>query len=208
MLLCRMLFDLINFFQHNCKTKTVNTISYIKDNLLTYIGKVYQKSLILQKISKCHLPKQHFRNFLSLAKPGELVVRRSNDRTQWRRRMFGQESITFTLEKAKETLDSFNRLKDILEFRTNQLFIELVVQTINSSQNEETRKIVTAAKNSSSKETVFKPTNLARRVSTEIIIVKDKSAESIISSPRPALAGLFTPPSALNSCFFSPASLY
>ena len=129
----------------------------------------------------------------SLAKPGELVVRRSNDRTQWRRRMFGQESITFTLEKAKETLDSFNCLKDILEFMTNQLFIELVVQTINSSQNEETSKIV---KNSSSKETVFKPTNLARRVSTEVIIVKDKSAESIISSPRPALTGLFTPPSA------------
>ena len=117
----------------------IDIVRHFKDNLLTYIGKVYQKSLILQKISKCHLPKQHFRNFLSLAKPGELVVRRSNDRTQWRRRMFGQESITFTLEKVKETLDSFNRLKDILEFRTNQLFIELVVQTINSSQNKETR---------------------------------------------------------------------
>ena len=102
---------------------------------------------------------------------------------------------------AKETLDSFNRLKDILKFRTNQLFIDWIVQTINSSQNEVTRKIVTA-RNSSSQETVFKPTNFARQVSTEIIIVKDKSAESIISSSRLALAGLFTPPSASNSCFF------
>ena len=117
--------------------------------------------------------------------------------------MFDQESkYNFYVGKglnAEETLDSFNRLKDILKFRTNQLFIEWVVQTINSSQNEETRKIVTA-RNSSSKETVSKPTNLARRVSTELIIVKDKSAESIISLPRPALAGLFT---ASNSCFLA-----
>ena len=105
---------------------------------------------------------------------------------------------------AKETLDSFNRLKDSLKFRTNQLFIEWVFQTIKSSQNEETRKIVTAR--NSSKETVSKPTNLARQVSTEVVIVKDKSAESIISSPPPALAGLFTPPSSSNSCFLSPAS--
>ena len=109
----------------------------IKDNLLTYIGKVYQKSLILQKISKCHLPKQHFRNFLSLVKPGELVAQMIELKVVWSRKQnfyFGKGL------NAKETLDSFNRLKDILKFRTNQLFIEWVVQTINSSQNEETRR--------------------------------------------------------------------
>ena len=72
----------------------------LKDNLHTYIGRSDQKSLILHKISKCHLPKQHFKNFLPLAKPEELKAQiNSNDRAQWRRRMFGQESITFTLEK-------------------------------------------------------------------------------------------------------------
>ena len=117
--------------------KNILIFRKFKDNLLTYIGKVYQKSLILQKISKCHLPKQHFRNFLSLAKPGELVAQMIELKVVWSRKQnfyFGKGL------NAKETLDSFNRLKDILKFRTNQLFIEWVVQTINSSQNEETRR--------------------------------------------------------------------
>ena len=83
----------------------------------------------MQKISKCHLPKQHFRNFLSLAKPGELVARMIELKVVWSRKQnfyFGKGP------NAKESLNSFNRLKDILKFRTNQLFIEWVVQTIAS----------------------------------------------------------------------------
>ena len=59
---------------------------------------------------------------------------------------------------AKEVLDSLTRLRESLKFDTNQKFMEWVVQTISSPQNEEPRNLTIINAKNSSHETVATPT--------------------------------------------------
>ena len=87
-----------------------------------------------------------------------------NTKMLWRRRTYKDVcSKKYNLyvgkgPDTKEVLDSLTRLRESLKFDTNQKFMEWVVQTISSPQNEEPRNLTIINAKNSSHETVATPT--------------------------------------------------